>query len=76
MTLLDLSLENYTCYVDRKSTRLNSSHTDIYMHLQSALDHDFQSFYGMGYDSNTALDNLGPNGNKHYLFNFDYLYYQ
>ncbi|XP_061339067.1 transcription factor bHLH74-like [Gastrolobium bilobum] len=29
---------------------------------QTVLDHEFQSFYGMGYDSNTALDNLGPNG--------------
>ncbi|KAK2452667.1 transcription factor bHLH49 [Trifolium repens] len=29
---------------------------------QNALDHDFQNFYGMGYDSNSALDNLGPNG--------------
>ncbi|KAL9330677.1 hypothetical protein ACSQ67_000287 [Phaseolus vulgaris] len=29
---------------------------------QNVLDHEFQSFYGIGYDSNTALDNLGPNG--------------
>ncbi|KEH39988.1 transcription factor bHLH74 isoform X2 [Medicago truncatula] len=29
---------------------------------QNALDHDFQNFYGMGYDPNTALDNLGSNG--------------
>jgi hypothetical protein len=32
------------------------------MYMQNALDHDFQNFYGMGYDPNTALDNLGPNG--------------
>lgn len=29
---------------------------------QNVLDHEFQSFYGIGYDSNAALDNLGPNG--------------
>ncbi|KAL2583685.1 hypothetical protein AAZX31_14G089700 [Glycine max] len=29
---------------------------------QNVLDHEFQSFYGIGYDSNTALDNLEPNG--------------
>ncbi|KAI4337088.1 hypothetical protein L6164_015542 [Bauhinia variegata] len=29
---------------------------------QIVLDHEFQSFYGMGYDSSTAVDNLGPNG--------------
>ncbi|XP_019458205.1 PREDICTED: transcription factor bHLH74-like isoform X2 [Lupinus angustifolius] len=29
---------------------------------QTVLDHEFQSFYGMGYDSSTALENLGPNG--------------
>ncbi|KAE9599968.1 hypothetical protein Lal_00046314 [Lupinus albus] len=29
---------------------------------QSVLDHEFQSFYGMGYDSGTALENSGPNG--------------
>ncbi|XP_057721436.1 transcription factor bHLH74-like isoform X1 [Arachis stenosperma] len=28
---------------------------------QGVLDHEFQSLYGMGYDPNTALDNLGPN---------------
>ena len=32
--------------------------------MQNVLDHEFQSFYGIGYDSNTALDNLGPNGNS------------
>nr|KYP72494.1 Transcription factor bHLH74 [Cajanus cajan] len=31
---------------------------------QNVLDHEFQSFYGIGYDSNAALDNLGPNGNN------------
>ncbi|XP_019429849.1 PREDICTED: transcription factor bHLH74-like isoform X1 [Lupinus angustifolius] len=29
---------------------------------QTVLDHEFLSFYGMGYDSSTALENLGPNG--------------
>jgi len=32
--------------------------------MQNVLDHEFQSFYGIGYDSNTALDNLEPNGNN------------
>lgn len=41
--------------------------TDVYVlmfmyMLQTVLDHEFQSFYGMGYDSNTTLDNMGPNG--------------
>ncbi|XP_004498947.1 uncharacterized protein [Cicer arietinum] len=39
-----------------------SSSTQFPSLPQNVLDHDFQSFYGMGYDSNTALDNLGPNG--------------
>ncbi|XP_027332608.1 transcription factor bHLH74-like isoform X2 [Abrus precatorius] len=29
---------------------------------QTVLDHEFQSFFGMGFDSSTSLDNLGPNG--------------
>ncbi|CAL5206131.1 unnamed protein product [Lathyrus oleraceus] len=41
---------------------LPSSSTQFPPLPQNVLDHDFQSFYGMGYDSNTALDNLGPNG--------------
>ncbi|MCI34904.1 transcription factor, partial [Trifolium medium] len=41
---------------------LPSSSTQFPPLPQNALDHDFQNFYGMGYDSNTALDNLGPNG--------------
>lgn len=37
---------------------------DIYVYMQNVLEHEFQGFYGMGYDSNTALENLGPNGNN------------
>ncbi|XP_028806918.1 transcription factor bHLH74 isoform X2 [Neltuma alba] len=29
---------------------------------QSVLEHEFQNLYGMGYDSNTPLDNAGPSG--------------
>ncbi|MED6217064.1 hypothetical protein PIB30_014268 [Stylosanthes scabra] len=39
-----------------------SSSTQFHPMPQAVLDHEFQNLYGMGYDPNTALDNLGPNG--------------
>ena len=42
--------------------------------MQNVLDHEFQSFYGIGYDSNTALDNLEPNGNNGQNFKFGCLH--
>lgn len=31
--------------------------------MQNVLDNDFQSLFQMGFDSSSAIDNLGPNGN-------------
>lgn len=39
---------------------INISHLS---RMQNVLDNDFQSLFQMGFDSNSAIDNLGPNGN-------------
>ena len=51
---LNQAIHPFPCYI------INIRHL---LHMQNVLDNEFHSLFQMGFESNSANDSLGPNGN-------------